>query len=881
MRWPLVGRDDELARMVAAFRTGRAVVLTGAAGVGKSRLAAEAASADGATPVRVTATADAAHVPFGAFGPLLPGALPDANPVGAAATALLDGSLRSTVGTPVRLLVDDAHKLDHASAALVHHLARSGAVGLVVTLRTGEQPPDAVSALWKNGDAERLDLAPLDERSTRGLLEAALGGTVHPGSGREMWRVSAGVVLYLRELVMAGLADGSLSLQEGSWVWRGERAPARLGELVSERLGTLSAAQRDAVELVAMAEPLDMDVLAGLVGDEVIEVLEERHVIAVEDDSELVVRLGHPLYGEVLLGSCPTVRRRRHLVALADAVERSERAGHQEVVRVARWRLDAGASQDARNLLSAARLAWGSGDGSLSIELARGALDTSGGVTDMAVRASVAVDLAERMTYMGRASEALDVLDGAPPGADVTVRSRAAVMRAFALDELERIEESDEVIDSVRVGADGLKPDDRVLVLGSCAGIISARDCTRSLAILEELTVDDVVRADRLDFLACWAALLAISGRRREADRCVQLCLDAGDERLRRDPVAVGHLAYASLTAATLSGDLGEPEHSMALTLERYPADGGFAYPRHMTLYHRAHVLRLRGRYAAALELIEDPDVLETDHVAGALCCAEAAFCLVMLGRLDDAEELARRARRDRARHLRLMLVDTDVATIWRAAALGDRSRARELASALADEMRALGALGWEMFVLEDLVRLGGADLAVDRLEEIARIQGGQLAQTCAAHARYRAGDRLQSVAADFEAMGMLAHAAAAHADASRAFTREGRAAAAQRAAWRARALARQCDAVSLPSLVTLSAPRLTPRERDIAQLASTGMTSREIAQRLTLSVRTVENHLYTAYGKLGVHAREELRDLFRSPGPSPERTRSPAAPAE
>ena len=45
----------------------------------------------------------------------------------------------------------------------------------------------------------------------------------------------------------------------------------------------------------------------------------------------------------------------------------------------------------------------------------------------------------------------------------------------------------------------------------------------------------------------------------------------------------------------------------------------------------------------------------------------------------------------------------------------------------------------------------------------------------------------------------------------------------------------------------------LTARERDIATLAAQGESSKEIAERLFLSVRTVNNHLQNVYSKLGV----------------------------
>ena len=51
----------------------------------------------------------------------------------------------------------------------------------------------------------------------------------------------------------------------------------------------------------------------------------------------------------------------------------------------------------------------------------------------------------------------------------------------------------------------------------------------------------------------------------------------------------------------------------------------------------------------------------------------------------------------------------------------------------------------------------------------------------------------------------------------------------------------------------------LSAREREIATLAATGITSREIGARLFVSTRTVENHLQHVYAKLGVSCRAEL----------------------
>jgi DNA-binding CsgD family transcriptional regulator len=62
---------------------------------------------------------------------------------------------------------------------------------------------------------------------------------------------------------------------------------------------------------------------------------------------------------------------------------------------------------------------------------------------------------------------------------------------------------------------------------------------------------------------------------------------------------------------------------------------------------------------------------------------------------------------------------------------------------------------------------------------------------------------------------------------------------------------------------------RLSPQELQIAQLATEGLSNREIGARLYLSHRTVGSHLNRIYPKLGVHSRGELRAVLADPPPS------------
>lgn len=60
----------------------------------------------------------------------------------------------------------------------------------------------------------------------------------------------------------------------------------------------------------------------------------------------------------------------------------------------------------------------------------------------------------------------------------------------------------------------------------------------------------------------------------------------------------------------------------------------------------------------------------------------------------------------------------------------------------------------------------------------------------------------------------------------------------------------------------------LTPQERQIAELAATGLSNREIGARLHLSPRTVGAHLYKIFPKLGITSRASLRDALPTDPP-------------
>jgi DNA-binding CsgD family transcriptional regulator len=193
-------------------------------------------------------------------------------------------------------------------------------------------------------------------------------------------------------------------------------------------------------------------------------------------------------------------------------------------------------------------------------------------------------------------------------------------------------------------------------------------------------------------------------------------------------------------------------------------------------------------------------------------------------------------------------------------------ARARSIAVGAAAAAEASGHLAAAMTALHTAARFGGAAAAAPGLERLAAAMDGPLAPACAAHAgalAARDGAALDRAAAAFEAVGAVLLAAEAAAEAAAAHCAKGRRGRSLSSSANAHALLDRCGGARTPALVGLKAPALTQRERQVALLAAQGLPSRAIAQRLGLSVRTVDNHLQVAYGKLGISGRRALAEAL------------------
>ncbi|MGW3124146.1 LuxR family transcriptional regulator AbsR2 [Streptomyces sp. NPDC001107] len=298
--WQFTGREDELELIRRSLTAGRhGIVVTGPAGCGKTRLVTEAVR--GSDLVRAAGTPETRHIPFAAFAHLLPEAVSLHR-----AVQLLSG---------VRLLVvDDAHLLDDASAALVHQLAVHGRTRLVVVAADGGPCPGAISRLWTGELLPRLALEPLPREDTEQLLAAGVGGSMEPLTLNRLHHLCQGDLRLLRELVAAVRAGGLLTRllpDSEEWAWRG---PVPVTPAVRRRTAELlerpCPEERKTLERLAFAEPLplhmdDFDL-------RILEDLEADGVIRIDDQGDQgAVRLAHPLHGPVLRAAAGRLRARR------------------------------------------------------------------------------------------------------------------------------------------------------------------------------------------------------------------------------------------------------------------------------------------------------------------------------------------------------------------------------------------------------------------------------------------------------------------------------------------------------------------------------------------------------------------------------------------
>jgi DNA-binding CsgD family transcriptional regulator len=237
----------------------------------------------------------------------------------AVAAALLSVVDRLTGDGPVLLAIDDLQWLDPSSAHVIGFTARrlSGPVGFLATVRTERDNSGAISwmQLPRPDAIQRITVRPLSSHALRTVVRAAIGYAIPRAAMARIHRISAGNPFYAIELARA-LTDSA-----------GETLPGTLAELVRARVGCLDPAVHDVLLAAAcLATPTVERVGEAAATDHarLIELLEaaERHgIIHIEGNR---IRFTHPLLANGVYTDAPPTQRRLMHRRLAGVVDEPE-----------------------------------------------------------------------------------------------------------------------------------------------------------------------------------------------------------------------------------------------------------------------------------------------------------------------------------------------------------------------------------------------------------------------------------------------------------------------------------------------------------------------------------------------------------------------------
>jgi DNA-binding CsgD family transcriptional regulator len=250
----------------------------------------------------------------------------------------------------------------------------------------------------------------------------------------------------------------------------------------------------------------------------------------------------------------------------------------------------------------------------------------------------------------------------------------------------------------------------------------------------------------------------------------------------------------------------------------------------------------------------------------GYRCQISRTIALAIHGSIDEA--IAAGVALEERRHPAWRYLDYEhgLARAWVAAAQGLVTAAIDEAVAGAETARANGQFAAEVMCLQTVTQFGDGSHAA-RLRELENVVEGPrvgLAGRFAAALFDGDANELSAVSEDFEHIGDLIAAMDASAHAALVHRRAERKGSSLTCSARADELAHRCGGASTPALRKASERLpLSDREREIAMLIGLGLSNGAIAERLTLSVRTVEGHIYRAMGKTGAADREELAAML------------------
>ena len=832
------------------------------------------------------------------------GQLPDQRTISVATATLL----RHLAGdASVVVAIDDAQWLDDTSAAVLAYAIRrlvDRGVGVLLAVRGA--PPARTLELVAGVPAERrerLHLGPLPLAALHQLFLARLGRSFARLVLVRIEQASGGNPFYALEIARALVESDPIALP-------GERLPIpdTLGALVEARIGTLPAATRDALLLAAIAAEPTNDTLRRAVptAPDALDPAIQAGIASRDGES---IRFAHPLLAQAVIATAsgPELRR-AHAVLARTATSSDVRARHlagasegrSEDVAAA-LEAAAASARDRGATLDAASLYERAG------ELTPEAGSPSGTRRAVLAAESLFVDVSEIVQSDAILGAAIAVAPAGPARAEAL--SLSGVVRYYYGRTPEAVALGEQAL--AEVGDDPIL---RAKVLGRTAFLVMQVDLERGnalaadgLRLLEDIggnrDIDPDLHANLLllhasselglvrglldDEIDRGQRLITANGRSWEHDGAdgidygLARQLDQVDraiamtERLIRAKSGPGGDDPFNLVSLSglqvLRGDWAAARLNAEAAIEGYGREGADVFPawrlRGVALID-AHEGRTDQARAAATEGLELA-LASGDLALEVYHRAILGFVALSVGDVGEADAqlttAARVAEASGTRHPGRFKFDGD--RVEAALALGEIERAERVVERLEHAAsvaptpwtQAIGARGRGL-VHAAKGDLDGALAALERaLVEHERLpipfeRARTLLAVGQVHRRRKekrlANVTLREAVAIFERLGSPLWAERARAELARV------------------------------GLRPRASEDLTETERRVAELAASGLSSREIAERAFLTPKTVGNVLGRVYGKLGIHSRAELgARIGQGSGTAPSGTARSATP--
>ncbi|HZQ98128.1 MAG TPA: AAA family ATPase [Chloroflexota bacterium] len=908
-RSPIVGREAELAVLddfLTSDQSARALVLSGAAGIGKTtlwevglRLAQRRrfrvlAARPGETEVGMSFAGlsdlfdevdlrELADVPtpqLRALEVVLLRAEPRGSPPGppAIAIALLSALRTLACRGTVLVAIDESSWLDRASAealAFAVRRLRDEPVLFLLVERPGSS--SVLARAVEPTRLQRLELGPLTPDDVLRVLSELPGPGLPRRALRRVLEEAQGNPLFARELARTLAARGAPTAGEELPI------PAFVEDLVGARVARLPRAVRSLLLAVALCPELPVSQLGEIADETAIDHAVDEGLLFVDGPR---ARLSHPLVVAAARGRSRAGERRALHRALAAALADPElRARH---LALAATRPDAKLA--AGVAAAAARAA------------ARGAVENATVLADHALRLTPPgaperverlLALAEHLLQAGEPGRAIELLGPSPDRLPTgSARARAHLLLAdesrFAASDLE---EADRHLQRALAESEG-DPALRAVVVARRARytavarvelVREAEAWALDALPTARLAGPDVER-QVLHGLA-WARVLRGHPVEDLAERFRAISEDAFPIFGSLDRVAAERLAHR--------GEVHRAREALS-QLRALADERGETWAYVRLLLGLCEVEMRAGDWRTAGQLLDELD-RSPDRELLVSPAYQRCRALLAAG-TGRAEEAVRRAQEaiesSEARGLRWDLLEALRAHGLASLLAGDPARAVESLGRVWEHTRREGVDDPGVFpvapdLVEALVQVGSVDEAravTDRLRTLAEEQahpwGLATAGRCgglvgmASADPDGAGVALERAAAAYDELGLRFDRARTLLALGRAERRLGRRGAARRPLDDAAA---SFDEIGSPGwadqaraeLARLGgrrprpSDRVTAAEERVVRLAADGLTNKEIARSLHLGVHTVEVHLSRAYQKLGVRSRAQLARLF------------------